>query len=203
MLCHCTTVQAVVYMMWSLTLTAVAPLGEKKECMGSKIKFMEKTSSVRVESPFLRSRWNFPPLLQMLHPHHPPLVHGRQCRWKDQQCQSASASASVPECQSALPICATFHNPISLLPLASMQSIALHSIHCNVLQFYPRWKTLFRPHTLQCTECSTWDKTQCSAQWYLARWIIVGQCSVSQQSLSLSLCGHSSSSSSTPTSNAS
>ena len=66
-------------------------------------------------------------------------------------CQGMSVCARV--CQCALTICATFHNPISLLPLASMQSIALHSIHCNVLQFYPRWKALFRPHTLQCTEC--------------------------------------------------
>ena len=47
--------EAVVYMMWLLTLTAeisVAPLGEKKDCMGSKIKSMDKTSSVWVESPF-------------------------------------------------------------------------------------------------------------------------------------------------------
>ena len=147
--------EAVVYKRWPLTAErSVAPLGEKKDCMESKIKSMDKTSSVWVVSSFLRSRWNFPPLLQMLHPHHPPLVHDRQCRWKDQQCQSASASASVPECQCALTICATFHNPISLQPLASMQSIALHSIHCNVLQRSEMYSVQDGKHYSDLTHCS-------------------------------------------------
>ena len=125
--------------------------------------------------------------------------------------QSASVpvchSARVPECQCAR-VPSQSVPPSTILSLSCLDAInctTFHTLQCTSMErnvFYPRWR-LFRFHTLQCTECSTWDKTQSSAQWYLARWIIVGQCSVSQQSLSLSLCGHSSSSSSTPTTKAS
>ena len=124
----------------------------------------------------------------------------------------SSARVPVP-----VPVCQSARVPSQSVPPSTILSLSCLLPRCNQLHYIPYTAMYFNgvkcilskmESTIQTSHIAVhWmyvrDKTQCSAQWYLARWIIVGQCSVSQQSLSLSLCGHSSSSSSTPTSNAS
>ena len=132
--------EAVVYKRWPLTVErgdykrSEAPLGEKKDCMESKIKSMDKTSSVWVESPF----WD---LGGIFHPCSKCSILIIHLSFMVDSAGERISSARVPV---PVPVCQSARVPSQSVPPSTILSLSCLLPRCNQLHYIPYTAMCFK-----------------------------------------------------------